>query len=61
MPPRLVQVDSRVTPDQFCFLGGGGGGGKREGCIDPDAGISPCANRMGKHAFQTHFDRQIYQ
>ena len=24
------------------------GGGQREGCIDPDTGISPCANRMGK-------------
>ena len=29
------------------------GGSQREGGIDPDAGISPCSNRMGKHAFQT--------
>ena len=35
---------------------GVGGGGQREGYIDPDAGISPCANRMGKHAYQAHFD-----
>ena len=33
----------------------------REGCIDPDAGISPCANRMGKQVFQEHFDETIYQ
>ena len=28
-------------------VGVGGGWGQREGCIDHDAGISPCANRMG--------------
>ena len=37
------------------------GGSQCEGGIDPDARISPCANRMGKHAFQTHFDGKIYQ
>ena len=42
-------------------LVGGLDGGQREGCIDPDVGISPCANRMGKHAFQAHFDGNIYQ
>ena len=26
------------------------------GGINPDAGTSPCPNRMGKQAFQTHFD-----
>ena len=36
------------------------GGSQREGGIDPDAGISPFANRMGKHAFQTHFDGKKY-
>ena len=58
MPPHLVQVESRVTPVRFCFLARGG---QREECIDPDAEISPCANRMGKHAFQAHFDGNIYQ
>ena len=37
------------------------GGSQREGCIVPDAGISPCANTMAKHAFQAHFDGKIYQ
>ena len=36
------------------------GGSQCEGGIDPDAGISPSANRMGKHAFQTHFDGKKY-
>ena len=35
------------------------GGNQCEGGIDPDAGISACANRMGKHAFQTHFDDSL--
>ena len=52
-PPRLVQMENRVTTVRYCFLTRGS---QREGCIDPDAGISPCANRMGKHAFQAHFD-----
>ena len=30
-------------------------GSIEQGCIDPDAAISPCANRMGKHAYQAHF------
>ena len=50
MPSRLVQVESRVALVRFCFHARGDGG-QREGCIDPDAGMSPCANRMGKHAF----------
>ena len=37
------------------------GGSQREGCTDPDTGISPCANRMGKHAYQKHIDGKIYQ
>ena len=37
------------------------GGSQCEGCIDPDAGISRCADRMAKHAFQAHFDGKIYQ
>ena len=57
MPPRLVQVESRVTPLRFVFSRGGS---QRVGCIDPDAGISPCAKEWGKHAFQAYFDRQIY-
>ena len=52
-PPRLLQMENRVTTVRYCFLARGS---QREGCIDPDAGISPCANRMGKHAFQAHFD-----
>ena len=48
-------------PSSIFFLSRGGSGSQREGCIDPDAGISPCANRMEKHAFQAHFDGKIYQ
>ena len=36
------------------------GGSQREGSINPDTGILPCANKMGKHAFQTHFDEKEY-
>ena len=32
----------------FSREGGGGGGIQREGYIDPYAGISTCANTMGK-------------
>ena len=59
----MIMEDSKVSKleyDRKAILGGGGGGGG-EGGIDPDAGISPCANRMGKHAFQAHFDGKIYQ
>ena len=37
------------------------GGSQRTGCKDPDTEISPCASWMGKHAYQAHFDRKIYQ
>ena len=36
-------------PLQDFVFSWGGGGSQREGCIGPGAGISPCANRMGKH------------
>ena len=59
MPPRLAEVESQVTPCSILvFLWGGK---PAWGCIDPDAGISPCANRMGKHTYQAHFDGKIYQ
>ena len=29
--------------------------------MDPDAGISPCANIMYKHSYQAHFDGTICQ
>ena len=48
MPPRLVQVENWVTPGRICFSREGGS--QREWGIDPDAGISPSAYRMGKHA-----------
>ena len=35
MPPRLVQVVSRVTPVRFCFLARGWA--SMRGCIDPDS------------------------
>ena len=31
------------------------GGSQPVGCIDPDAGISPCTKEWGKHAFQAHY------
>ena len=55
--PRLVQVESWVTPVRFSREGGG----QRDGCTNPDTWISPYANRMGKQAFQAHFGGQIYQ
>ena len=62
MPPRLVQVESWVIPVRFCFCCFfRKGESQREGGIDPDAGISHCANGMGEHLFQTHFDGKIYQ
>ena len=47
----------RVTPCSILFSHEGGS----QGCTDPDTGISPCASRMGKHAYQVHFDGKIYQ
>ena len=50
---------SRVTPcSNFVFSRGGN---PAWGVVDPDAGISPCVNRMGKQAYQAHFDGNIYQ
>ena len=60
---RQFKVESRVRhPCSILFSRsrGGGSGSQRE-CIDPDVGISPCANRMEKHAFQADFDGKIYQ
>ena len=54
--PRLAQVESRVNPLFDFVFSWGGGGSQREGCTNPDAGISPCANRMGKYDYQAHFD-----
>ena len=55
----LAQVESRVTPVRFLFSREGGS--QRQGCTDIDAGISPCANKMGKHAYQTQIDGKIYK
>ena len=44
MPDRLVQVEIWVPPVRFCFVFFFVRGSQREGGIDPDAGISPCAN-----------------
>ena len=58
MPPRLDQIEPGHSCSNFVFSWGGS---QREGCIDLDEGISPCANRMRKHAYQAHFDGKIYQ
>ena len=58
MPPHLAQVENRVIPCSILFSREGGS--QREGCTDHDTGISPCANRMGKHAYQAQFDGKIY-
>ena len=57
-PPSL---DASGEPGHPCsILFSREGESQREGCIDLDAGISPCANRMGNHTFQVHFDGKIY-
>ena len=45
MPPHLAKVEGQVTPVRFLFSGEGGS--QRDECTDPEAGISPCAKRMG--------------
>ena len=60
MPLRLVQME-RESGHPWSILFSREEGSQREGCIDPDAGISPCANIMEKHAFKAHFDGKIYQ
>ena len=65
----LMQADPCVSSDApslgssgepghplFDFVVFREGGSQREGCKDANEGISPCANRMGKHAYQAHFD-----
>ena len=55
MPHRLAQVESRVTPS-ILFLVGVAWVVHRNWRRD----LAPYANRMGKHAYQAHFDGKIY-
>ena len=52
----LTWLKWRAGSPPVRFLFSREGGSQCEGCTDPDTGISPCANRMGKHAHQTHID-----
>ena len=52
----LTWVKWRAGSPPVRFLFSREGGSQREGCTNPDTGISPCANTMGKHAYQTHID-----
>ena len=56
----LTWLKWRAGSPPVRFLFSRAGGSQREGCTDPDAGISPCANIIGKHAYQAHFDGKIY-
>ena len=58
MPPRLAQMENRVTPCMILFSREGGRQFMK-GTQALTQGSGPYANRMGKHAYQAHDGKNI--